>query len=101
VAEPTGESTEWRQQVLLLCLRTPELEAPVIAWSFADGSGRRDTLEGRSEGRPPYDTGVAALEDGWRLIQMAPAVPPPPGDEHRVSFLKHEFVFERLVPAAD
>lgn len=86
-----------RQQVLVLCLRTPELDAPVTAWSFYDGSGRGERLEARSHGRPPYDTGVAALEDGWRLIQLGPPSPPPPGDEHRVSFLKHEYVFERLV----
>lgn len=90
-----------RQQVLLLCLRTPELDAPVTAWSFHDGSGRGETLDGRSHGRPPYDNGVAALEDGWRLIQMTPPAQPAPGDEHRVSFLKHEFVFERLVDPED
>ena len=98
--ESTADRPALRQQVLLLCLKTPELDAPVIAWSFHDGSGRREPLPERSHGRPPYDDGVAALEDGWRLVQMAPAVPPPSGDEHRVAFLKHEFVFERFVPPA-
>jgi hypothetical protein len=98
--EPTGESSPMRQQVLLLCLKTPELDAPVTAWSFYDGSGRRESLGPDQHGQPPYPDGVAALEDGWRLSQMAPPMAPPPDDVHRVSFLKHEFVFTRLVPAA-
>ncbi|MEL7207621.1 MAG: hypothetical protein AAGK32_05225 [Actinomycetota bacterium] len=92
-----------RQQVLVLCLRTPELDAPVVAWSFFDGSGgraRRPAGPGVAEDGPPYPSGIEALEDGWRLLQLAGPPGPPPGDEHRVGFLKHEYVFERLVPAS-
>ena len=90
-----GDHDEPRQQVLLLCLKTPQLDAAVVAWSFYDGSGTGQQLPGRSGGRAPYDTGVHALQDGWRLFQAAPPVEPPAGDEHRVGFLKHEFWFER------
>ena len=44
-----------------------------------------------------HDTDVDALRDGWRLIQSATLEPPSSGDERRVSYLKHEFVFEKLV----
>jgi hypothetical protein len=101
MGESTAGQDELRQQVLLLCLKTPQLDAPVTAWTFYDGSGHRESMEASALGRPPYSSGVAALEDGWRLIQMAPAIPPVSGDEHRVSFLKHEFVFERFVPPSD
>jgi hypothetical protein len=37
---------------------------------------------------------VAALRDGWRLLQAPP--PPPPAD-HETGYLQHEFVFERMV----
>jgi hypothetical protein len=50
---------------------------------------------------PPYATGVDALRDGWRLIQMSPLIAPVPGHERETSFLKHEFVFERMVSAPD
>jgi hypothetical protein len=40
---------------------------------------------------------VEALADGWRLIQASQLLPPYPGHEHDVSFLKHEFFFEKLV----
>ena len=46
---------------------------------------------------PPYDTGLAALVDGWRLLQLSAVVPPAPGHEYDVSTLRHEAVFERLV----
>ena len=41
--------------------------------------------------------GVAALRDGWRLIQASQLLPPQPGAEYGTSFLKHEFFFEKLV----
>jgi hypothetical protein len=99
MADLDGEGA--RQQVLMLCLKTPQLDATVIAWSFYDGSARGQDLPARSGGRAPYDSGVHALEDGWRLFQASPAIEPLVGDEHRVGFLKHEFWFERLVSAAD
>jgi hypothetical protein len=40
---------------------------------------------------------VDALKDGWRLFQAAQLIPPYPGGEYDVSFLKHEFFFEKLV----
>ncbi len=46
---------------------------------------------------PPYETGLDALKDGWRLFQAAQLLPPQPGHEYDVSFLKHEFFFEKLV----
>jgi hypothetical protein len=85
-----------RQQVLMLWLASSSLDSRVLGWSFFDGSdGRGPGLDGE----PPYDSGVAALRDGWRLLQMSPLVPPIPGHERETSFLKHEFVFERLVEA--
>ncbi|MCX5613054.1 MULTISPECIES: hypothetical protein [unclassified Streptomyces] len=48
---------------------------------------------------PPYESGVAALRAGWRLIQATQLIPPYPGHEYDVSFLKHEFFFERIVDA--
>ncbi|MBM3657312.1 MAG: hypothetical protein FJW93_03445 [Actinobacteria bacterium] len=83
-----------RQQVLMLWLASSSLEGHVLGWSFFDGSsgaGPQLTAD------PPYGTGVDALRDGWRLMQMSPLNPPVPGHERETSFLKHEFVFERLV----
>jgi hypothetical protein len=92
---PSTASTV-RQQVLVLYLSTSALDAQVVGWSRYDGTGRTAPTTGDSE-EPPYATGLAALRDGWRLIQAAQLIPPYPGHEYDVSFLKHEFFFERLV----
>jgi hypothetical protein len=86
-----------RQQVLVLWLASPALDAHVLGWAFHDGTAGTGPQPG---GDPPYPTGVAALVEGWRLIQMSPLVPPAAGLERTTSFLKHEFVFERLIDQA-
>jgi hypothetical protein len=88
--------TTVRQQVLVLYLATSALDAQVVGWSRYDGTGQTKPTTGDSD-EPPYETGVEALQDGWRLLQMSPLLPPYPGHEYDVSFLKHEFLFEKLV----
>ena len=83
-----------RQQVLMMWLASPSLDSRVLGWSFFDGSAGAGP---QLAGDPPYATGIDALVDGWRLLQMSPLTPPVPGHERDTSFLKHEFVFERLV----
>ena len=83
-----------RQQVLMLWLASSSLDSRVLGWSFFDGtagSGPQPATD------PPYASGVAALQDGWRLLQMSPLIPPTPGHERDTSFLKHEFLFERII----
>lgn len=86
-----------RQQVLMMWLASPSLEARVLGWSFFDGTAGTGPQPADD---PPYDSGLAALLDGWRLLQISPLHPPIPGHERETSFLKHEFVFERLVDTA-
>jgi hypothetical protein len=83
-----------RQQVLILWLASPALDARVLGWSFYDGSSGRGP---QPDSDPPFPTGLAALEAGWRLLQMSPLWPAPSDQERETSFLKHEFVFERIV----
>jgi hypothetical protein len=89
-----------RQQVLFLYLSTSALDSDVIGWSSYDGTGRTAPTTGDSD-EPPYETGVEAIQDGWRLLQASQLLPPSAGHEYDVSFLKHEFMFERLVDLAD
>ncbi|MEU8890519.1 hypothetical protein [Streptomyces sp. NPDC048442] len=85
-----------RQRLLVLYLSTSALDAPVVGWSRYDGTGRTSPTAGDSD-EPPYESGVAALCDGWRLIQASQLMPPGAGGEYEVSFLKHEFLFEQIV----
>ncbi|MEU5871418.1 hypothetical protein AB0A73_07610 [Glycomyces sp. NPDC047369] len=84
-----------KQQVLVLYLNTSGLDSEVLAWAFYDGTGKTDPTTGDSD-LPPYDSGVEALRDGWRLFQASQLIPPYPGHEYDTSFLKHEFWFEKL-----
>ena len=85
-----------RQSLLVLYLASSSLDAPVVAWARWDGAGEERPLPG-DEDEPPYASGLDALRDGWRLLQMAPLAPHPPGTEFATAYLKYEFVFERLL----
>ena len=88
-----------RQQLLVLYLGTSALDSDVIGWTRYDGTGRSRPTMGDSD-EAPYATGLDALLDGWRLFQASQLIPPYPGHEYDVSFLKHEFLFEKLVNTA-
>ncbi|MAE60174.1 MAG: hypothetical protein CMJ49_02335 [Planctomycetaceae bacterium] len=85
-----------RQQLLVLYLSTPDLNSGVTAWSMFDGTGRTKPKSGDAQ-EPPYDSVVAAMRDGWRVIQFPQQLPPYPGMEYTTSFLKHEYILERMV----
>jgi hypothetical protein len=84
-----------KQRVLFLYLSTSALDAPVVGWSSYDGTGKTNPTTGDGD-EPPYESGVDALMDGWRLIQASQLLPPSPGHEYDTSFLKNEFLFEKL-----
>lgn len=85
-----------RQQVLVLYLTSSALDTPVVGWSRYDGTGVERTYAGDST-EPPYNTGLAALQDGWRLIQASPLQTHEAGNEFVTAYLKYEFFFEKLV----
>lgn len=87
-----------RQQVLVLYLLNSALDSYVVGWARYDGTGRTSPTTGDGD-EPPYETGLDALKAGWRLFQAAQLIPPYPGHEYDVSFLKHEFFFEKIVTA--
>ena len=104
------------QQVLHLYLENSALDSRAVAWAFhdpTDGAGpgipEPDTTHDPASSHSivkgtdglknycPYKTGVDALRDGWRLLQLTQLIPRAPGTEHSVSYLSYEFVFERMV----
>lgn len=85
-----------RQQLLILCAASPDLLSSVVAWSFYDGAGDRTSISGDAD-VPPYDSVLAAMRDGWRVLQLPATLRAAPGTEHETSFLKWEYVLERIV----
>ena len=86
-----------RQQVLQIYTSDSAFDSTIVAWAFHDGTdGQGPGLPDRGPA-PPYVSGLDALRDGWRLLQMSQLLPPRPGHEHGVSYLPFEFLLERLV----
>jgi hypothetical protein len=89
-----------RQQVLILYLANSALDSRVVSWAMYDGTGQNEHVPGDS-GVPPYPSGLAALRDGWRLIQLSQLNPPAPGREFTVSYQRYEFLFEKWGQRSD
>lgn len=89
-----------RQIVMVLYLRSSNLDADVVGWATYDGTGCTRRMAGDSS-EPPYPSGLAALQDGWRLIQASPLLNHATGDEFRIGYLKYEFFFERMEEVDD
>jgi hypothetical protein len=98
-SDRSGGEVAVRQQVLYLWMHGSALDETVVAWAFHDGTDGAGPALPRppGDGQPPYATGVAALHDGWMLLQSAPLIPPAPGQEHENSYLEYEFVLERRI----
>ena len=87
--------TTQRQKVLVLYLANSALDSRVTGWSIYDGTGKEIYTTGDRD-KPPYKTGLAALSDGWRVIQFPQLIPPYPNMEYTTSFQMYEFIFEKL-----
>ena len=88
-----------RQQLLILNLANSSPESRVVAWALYDGAAnpdKRQMQSGDSE-EPPYRSALAAMQDGWRVMQL-PAMPHfETGREFDTGHLPFEFVLERMV----
>ena len=83
-----------RQQVLIVWSASSSLDSKLIGWAFHDGTAGDGP---QPSGDPPYSSVVDALQQGWRLLQISPLIPPYPSHERDTSFLKHEFLLERMI----
>lgn len=95
--------SESRQKLLVLYLRTPDLHAGVVAWSEFDGASAADERHTSGDAAdsggatdPPYASVVDAMRDGWRVVQFPQQYPAYPGTEYQVSYLKYEYILEKM-----
>jgi hypothetical protein len=91
-----AKSGSLRQQLLFLYLTNANPSSKTTAWSYFDGTGKERRMTGDCD-KPPYDSVVAAMQDGWRVIQVAQQQGPGLHAEHRTSYLQYEFVLERMM----
>lgn len=85
-----------KQKLLVLYATSSSPDSPVGAWSIFDGTGRERHMAGDGD-EPPYESVLAAMRDGWRVIQLPQLRPAAPGAEHDTAFLEYEFVLEKMV----
>jgi hypothetical protein len=85
-----------KQRLLVLYAASSSPDSPVGAWSLFDGTGREQHMAGDTD-EPPYSSVLAAMRDGWRVIQLPQLRAAATGAEHETAFLPYEFVLEKLV----
>ena len=84
-----------RQKLLILYSRTPDLISAIGAWTIYDGTGKTKHTTGDSD-TPPYPSVLAAIQDGWRVIQFPQQFPAYPGMELSTSYLRFEYILEQM-----
>ena len=89
-----------RQKLLVLYLHTSDLNSTVVAWSIYDGTGKEKHTTGDSD-KPPYNSVVEAMRDGWRMIQFPQQFPAYPGMEYTTAYLRFEYILEKLEEVDD
>ena len=91
--------SELRQQILILHLSQSDLDANVVAWALYDGAIPESQLQMQSgdQETPPYRSVLAAMRDGWFVLQVPPLPHYTHGYEHEVGHLPYEYVLERRV----
>ena len=90
---------ELRQQILILHLSNPDLDSQTVAWALYDGAATEDApqMQSGDESQPPYTSVLAAMRDGWNVIQL-PTLPIfVHGYEHETGHLPYEYVLEKKV----
>ena len=81
-----------RQQILILHLQNSDLASRTIAWALYDGAiaASEQQMQAGDSQTPPYASVLAAMRDGWNVLQL-PVLPTyVPGHEHETGHLPYE-----------
>lgn len=93
------DASMMRQQILMLCLVSPDLKSQTIAWSLYDATKpEEEQMNTGDSSVPPYSSVFAAMRDGWNVIQCPQLPQITPGHEHDTGHLAYEYMLERKVP---
>jgi len=84
-----------RQKLLILYCENSSLTSGVVGWSLYDGTGAYE-FDASDEADPPYASVLAAMRDGWRVLQLPSLHVVDAGAERQPSYLRFEVVLERL-----
>jgi hypothetical protein len=89
-----------KQKILVLYLANSALDSHTVAWAVYDGSGREKNPP-EVDAPAPYPSVLAAMEDGWRVVQFPVMRRDEAGTEYKTDYLLHEFFLEKLEEVED
>ena len=92
--------TNLRQKLLLLYAQNPALDSSIGAWTVYDPTSQETHTTGDSD-TPPYRSVFEAMKDGWRVIQFPQQFPAYPGMELNTSYLRWEYILEKIEEVRD
>jgi hypothetical protein len=94
-----NEMSQTRQQILILHLSNPDLNSRTVAWALYDGAKPENEMQMNTgdSNQPPYASVLAAMREGWNVIQIPTLPTYIPGHEHETGHLPFEYVLERKV----
>ncbi|MDA0710838.1 MAG: hypothetical protein O3B73_11580 [bacterium] len=83
------------QDVLVFFQTMPALDVKPVAWAYYEASKGpvRDLVE---ENEPPYKTAMAAMRDGWQVIQMSELKHRSPEDGYDLGPLPYQIVLSKF-----
>jgi hypothetical protein len=67
----------------------------VVGWSLYDGTVASE-FEASGDAELPYSSVLAAMRDGWRVLQISTLQTVDPGAARQLSYLRFETVLEQL-----
>ena len=89
-----AQRVEPRQRVLYLYSKSTNMRSPLASWALYDpGQPQEPTLP---SAEAPYDSVIAALADGWRVVQF-PIVKLYDYEGQNNDYLGFEFVLEKII----
>jgi len=95
VVEKEHRVANLRQKILILYSSTPDLHSGIGAWRFMM-EREKNTIRPADSEEPPYSSVLAAMKDGWRVIQFPQQFPAYPGMELSTSYLRFEYILEKM-----
>ena len=70
------------QDILVLFQTSPGLDSAAIGWSRYEASKGTRIIDLVDELEPPYENAMAAMRDGWQVVQMSVLKPRSPDDAY-------------------
>tara|TARA_Y100000588_G_scaffold276596_1_gene292990 strand:- start:424 stop:705 length:282 start_codon:yes stop_codon:yes gene_type:complete len=84
------------QDILILFQSTPALNASIGAWAQYDASKGDEIPELIAEDDPPYKNAMAAMRDGWQVIQMSELKHRSPQEGYELGPLPYQIVLSKF-----